>query len=143
MEEITKKKNYRRLKHYKNQFYFYIKSKPRPDLEYKIINNIDDHVDITKKYKLLNHCKESDVKLIEKDIELKSYNSGYCVQLNLHVHHYSKIVFDQTRYLVALNNSLGLEPGSITVSSPVKSVVKPSVKPAVVQQLINRSGAFI
>ena len=40
------KKQYRRSKHYKTSINFYIKTKPRSDLEQKIINNVDQHVDI-------------------------------------------------------------------------------------------------
>ena len=111
------KKQYRRLKHYKTSINFYIKTKPRSDLEQKIINNVDQHVDIKMKYKNRGQTKENDIKKIDKEIRLMRDADGYYINLPIHIHHYSAVTFDQNNYLVGLNNILNLEPGSIAAVS--------------------------
>ena len=76
------KKQYRRLKHYKTSINFYIKTKPRSDLEQKIINNVDEYVDIKIKYKNRNQTKSNDIKKIDlnsvsKDTELYKYMKNH------------------------------------------------------------------
>ena len=87
--------------------------KARSDLEIKLSITIDDFIDITHTYKLLNHTKDKDVKLIEKKIQVDSIDGGYQVNLQLHGHHYSKITFDYNSYLLKINEILELEPAAV------------------------------
>ena len=104
----------RRLKHYKNQFSFLlIGMKARSDLEIKLSATIDEFIDISHKYKLLDHTKEKDIKLIDKKIQVDKIDGGYQVNLQLHIHHYSKITFDYNSYLLKLNEIFELYPSAV------------------------------
>ena len=87
--------------------------KARPDLEIKLSITIDDFIDITHKYKLLEHTKEKDIKMIDKKIHVDKIDGGYQVNLQLHIHHYSKITFDYNSYLLKINEILELKPAAV------------------------------
>ena len=106
----------RRLKHAREEKTFFIKTKPRSDLEFKVIETVDDCINLHHKYILKGHKKKEDIKLIEKEVKIVSYvNDLYHIKLKIHIHTYSKITFDFLTYLVKLNSALELDPGSITL----------------------------
>jgi cell division protein FtsL len=122
MEDLTKKKKqYRRLKHSKNSYEFYIACNNRPDLENKILKNVNEYVDISQKYKNKGHTRDEDIKMIEKEIKtIKKIENVFYIELYIHVHHYSYIVFDLNNYLSSLNELLKLPTASIFTQHHIK-----------------------
>ena len=110
MKKITK-----RLKHLKNNYKFFVKTNKKIiGLEKLITDNIIDFVNIDLKY-ISIHTKTNDIKKIETKIDIKSYNDGYLIDLNLHIHHYTKLYFDENKFIYNLVSLLNLESGSISL----------------------------
>lgn len=106
-------KKSRRLKHFKANYTLHITTEPRPDLEQKMLETIDECVKLGHKYILNGHTTERDIKRIQKDINLTRKNNTYKAQVALHIHHYSRVWFDVDEYTVKLNNVLQLAPTSV------------------------------
>lgn len=108
-------KTSKRLKHLKNNYKFFIKTnKKLTGLEKLINDNIINYVKIDLKY-LDFHKKEKEIKKIETKINISTYNDGYLVDLNLHIHHYTKLYFDENEFIYNLISFLNLEAGSINI----------------------------
>jgi hypothetical protein len=108
-------KTSKRLKHLQNNYKFFIKTnKKLTGLEKLINDNIINYVKIDLKY-LDIHKKEKEIKKIETKIDITSYNDGYLVDLNLHIHHYTKLYFDENEFIYNLISFLNLEAGSINI----------------------------
>ena len=109
------KKISKRLTHLKNNYKFFIKTiKKLTGLE-KIINDIIiNFVNIDLKYASI-HTKTNDIKRIETKINIKNYNDGYLIDLNLHIHHYTKLYFNEHEFIYNLISLLNLEAGSISL----------------------------
>ena len=108
-------KTSKRLKHLKNTYKFFIKTnKKLTGLEKLINDNIINYVKNDLKY-LDIHKKDKEIKKIETNINISTYNDGYLVDLNLHIHHYTKLYFDQNEFIYNLISFLNLEAGSINI----------------------------
>lgn len=108
-------KTSKRLKHLKNNYKLFIKTnKKLTGLEKLINDNIINYVKIDLKY-IDIHKKEKEIKKIETKIDISSYNDGYLVDLNLHIHHYTKLYFDEHEFIYNLISLLNLEAGSINI----------------------------
>lgn len=108
-------KKSRRLNHLRNNYKFFIKTnKKLTGLEKIITDNIIDFVNIDLKYVSI-HNKTNDIKRIETKINIKNYNDGYLIDLNLHIHHYTKLYFDENKFIYNLVSLLNLESGSISL----------------------------
>ena len=108
-------KTSKRLKHLQNNYKFFIKTnKKLTGLEKLINDNIINYVKIDLKY-LDIHKKDKEIKKIETKIDISTYNDGYLVDLNLHIHHYTKLYFDEHEFIYNLISFLTLEAGSINI----------------------------
>ena len=108
------KNNSRRLKHFRQNTRFFVKTQQKIlGLEAKITKEINNFVVLEKKYILKGHTKENDIKKIENAISTEIYKDGYLIKLCLHIHHYSKFCFDLNNFLYKLGDILELEAGSI------------------------------
>lgn len=113
-------KTSKRLKHLINNYKFFIKTnKKLTGLEKLINDNIINYVKIDLKY-LDIHKKDKEIKKIETKIDISSYNDGYLVDLNLHIHHYTKLYFDEHEFIYNLISFLNLEAGSINILQQIQ-----------------------
>lgn len=128
--------NSRRLKHFKDKYCLSIATPPRPDLEKTILECVDSYVQIAHKYILKEHTVKRDVKLIEKQATIYSTGTNqFNVRLDLHIHHYSRVLFDVNLFLAALNLSLKLPPASVTLAST-------NYKPSLFSPIKTHTSAF-
>ena len=108
-------KKSRRLNHLKNNYKFFVKTNKKLTGLEKIINdNIINFVNIDLKYSSI-HTKTNEIKKIETKIDIIPYNDGYVVSLNLHIHHYTKLYFNENEFIYNLISLLNLEAGSISL----------------------------
>ena len=108
-------KKSRRLNHLKNNYKFFVKTnKKLTGLEKIITDNIINFVNIDLKYSSI-HTKTNEIKKIETKINIKNYNDGYLIDLNLHIHHYTKLYFNENEFIYNLISLLNLEAGSISL----------------------------
>jgi hypothetical protein len=121
----------RRLKHLNEKHVFFIKTIGAPNTETLIRSLVDDHILIYQKYTNKGHTKDTEIKKIDKVVELKQQDNGLIVKLSIHVHHYTSLYFSLYDYIAKLNSELKLPPASIKHTlveneNPVveKSVVK-------------------
>ena len=135
----------RRLKHFFANYSVIIRTAPRPDLEEKISQSIDEHVRIEHKYLLKNHTIQGDVKRIEKKVDTVDGGQGeFLVGVSLHIHHYTGIYFDLHGWIATLNKVLGLPPGSVFTQSAVAPKQEPQKKKVSFQTpKASKSSAFI
>lgn len=121
VRKVKKVKNLmksRRLKHYKQTFEFYIKTKPRADLELTVMTHVKEFVHLSHKYVLKEHTPEADIKRVDTQVQVILMGHLYKVNLHVHVHHYSSVYFDLHPYVVKLASVLQLPPNSIHANQP-------------------------
>ena len=104
----------RRLKHFKEEHEFFIKTVGEPGTECIVRNRIDENIRIYQKYVNKGHTKDGEIKKIDKTIKLTQTGDQLRVQLGIHVHHYTKVYFTLYDYLAQLNSDLNVPPASIS-----------------------------
>lgn len=127
----------RRLKHYKNEIKFFIMDKDNSDLGRIIYEKIDDAIKIYQKYIAKGHNKVNEIKHIEKKMEIVNKNSiGMVIKLNIHVHHYTSLYFDEEYYYTLLTKELFLKHGEVM---PFDTACKMYLKNEVIKNPPNTS----
>lgn len=136
----------RRLKHLKELETFVIKTSGTPQTEHAIMSLVDQFVFIYPKYITKGHTKETEIKQIEKKIDITPHEEGLLVKLSIHVSHYTQLYFDLYQYLAKLNSDLSLPPASIkSIHEFSPSINKQIDLPTITvnPEVVNAKGMFL
>lgn len=124
-----KKNMSRRLRHFKQNIDIFVKTDTNIiGLENKVRENINDFIILESKYVQKGHTKENDIKKLENRITTKLFNDGVLINVNLHLHHYSKFYFDRLNFIYHLTEKLSLPANSIMIVEQPKQTKQTRVE---------------